>query len=286
MINGLKYISQNCGWFVVLLVLIAATPTWAQSLPLNNLSLRLVPRHHEVDEIGTKTIVTSQSPAGIKVTWYSLIKEYDEEAYYPTFKIKTRKGLIDSDGLSNKTSFFQPMAWGMGYMRAETALPLWVDPEYLNLKGKTQRQFNVGLLDVNRQLIRLAPDKIFETLSFFQSLYDQYVLSGRVRSDVGLNRRDQKEMERFITGFFLIHQISSTKTSLYIGVEKQEFGAKILGNDYFQLTVLEDSSNPLVVSFKIFPDEAPKVLRKVFKDLQKYFEFRITQINAVATSEE
>jgi len=251
----------------------------SQAIPFSGMKLKLVPRYKDVaGEIGSKSVTVYRTKKGIKVVWYSLVKDFDEEAYYPTYKIKSRRGIIETDGLDLKTAFFLPHLWGNGYIRSETALPLWLDPEYLSIKGKQKRSFNSGLLNSNRYLLKMAPDELFDKLNFFQNLYDQYVTGMQVRTDIRLSKKNQRELRKFVKNFFLVKKIAKTKATIYVNKIKESYPSLIIGNEYFHFVVIDDPLNPLVVNFKIFPDKAPKVFRKSFKLFKKNFEYMITQV--------
>lgn len=267
------------GFLIIVFFLGTISPAFGQTIPLNGLSLRLVPKSKTEDEMGTKTVVISQNKSGIKLSWHSLVKELDENAYYPTYKVQAKKGLIETDSLDLKTAFFQPSLWGMGYIRSDTALPLWVDSEYLNLKGRQKRQFNVGLLNNSKFILKSAPGSLFEKLNYFQNLYDQYIRGGEVRSDVKLSRRREKDLKKFVDDFFMVRTIAKAKAALVVKGKKQEFDSRIIGNNYYHLIVLDNPANPLVLHFKMFPEKAPKVFEKVLKELAKSLEFQVTQLS-------
>lgn len=256
------------------------TNTRAQSIPLNGLSLKLVPQHESVaEDVGTKAVQVSYDSRGLKVIWYSLVKNMVEGTEYPTFKIKVRRGIVETDGLELKTALFQPALWGNGYIRTETALPLWVDPEYLKLKGRQKQAFNAGLLGTNKYLLKTAPDRLFEQLTYFQNLYDQYVMGHEVRDDIGLKRSDRSDLREFANEFFLVRRVARTRATLFVNQKKDRYPARIIGNDYFHLVVLDDPLNPLVIRFRVFPEKVPTVFKKIFEQFKRDFEFRITQIN-------
>lgn len=252
----------------------------AQSIPLNNVVLRLVPSAKKEEELlAVKTVQLSQTPSGAKILWQSLVKERDETAHYPTFKIKADRGVIEGDGFVGKTGFFQPALWGNGYILTDSFCPLWLDPEFLQLKLKDSRSFNAGFLNVNNNLLRLAPDKTYQKLIYFQNLYDQYVEAGAIKVGLVIKKNDAKELKEFIKEFFVMRNLAKSKATLYVNKVKETYPAKIIGNDYFQFVVIDDPLNPLVIYFKIFPEKTPRLFRDVFKDLKDDFEFYVTQIH-------
>lgn len=247
---------------------------------MNDLVVRLMPMDQNLnDKLAVKTIEIESNSKSLKVIWQSLIKELDETAYYPTYKIKAERGVIDGDGFQGKAGFFQPALWGSGYIRTETFSPLWLEPDLLELKPNQKMNFNVGLLNVDKSLLKLAPNEPYELLLYFQNLFDQYFTGNELREGIPIKKSDQKELKKFIRSFFEIQNIAKTKASLNVNQKKESYPARIIGNDYFQFVVINDPFNPLVVSFKIFPDKSPRLFKKVFDDLKKHFEFYVTQVS-------
>lgn len=266
--------------FIILNLLLIIHTAHAQAIPLNDLSLDLVFRH--ADEQGnrrTKSITVSKSDHSIKLTWHSLHKEKDEQARYPTYKIRTRRGMIETGSFDLKTALFLPALWGDGYMRVDTALPLWLDPASLELKGRQKKSFNVGLLDVNMYLLKLTPTELFEQIVYFQNLYRQYVSGSGIRPGIKLGRSEQRDLEMFVKEFSFIKRIARTRASLLVNRQQESYPALILGNEYFHLVVLDDHLNPLVISLRIFPEKVPGMFLKIFKKFKENFEFTITQLN-------
>ncbi|OVE81448.1 hypothetical protein BVY03_03700 [bacterium K02(2017)] len=265
-------------YFVLLLIIFIPFQLQAQSIPLNGLSIRLVPKDAKTDKVAPKNINILSSRLGYRVMWYSLVKELQEQTMYPTYRINANRGVIEINNFELKTSFFHPSLWGNGYIRSETALPLWIDPEYLALKGRQKRTLNIGLLNGNKHLIKQAPDSLFDQVNFFQSLYDQYVQGGVVKEEVNLRKSVRKSLKKFTKEFFLVHKVAKTKAELFVGDKKTKLDAVIIGNAYFNLVVIDDPLNPLVIHFKIFDNKVPTVFKQIFKRFKKHFEFRVTQL--------
>ncbi len=264
---------------ILFLCLFFATNTFAQSIPLQSTTLRIVPRYQALDKglLGGKFVVVSQTDDGARITWYSIVKELDESGDYPTYKIKSKKGVLDVGGLSNKTTFLLPELWGLGYHRVERALPLWIDPAYLKLKGHEKRTFNVGLINNNADYLRQASPEAYGRLTGFQNLYDQLFVDGEPLAASG-TKSDQRDLKKFAKEFFFAGEIAKTKASLLVNGTKQNYPALIIGNDYYNLVVIDDPLNPLVVSLHIAADKAPRLFQDVFNDFKQLFEFQVTQI--------
>jgi hypothetical protein len=251
----------------------------AQIGPLHNLTLEVAPSFGgNENDVNVKQVKVAVTADGLTVTWFSLAKELYSENPYPHYKIKSKKGVIQFDSLLAKGGFFLPALWSDGYMRLDSVLPLWVDPIYLGLKNREKRAFNLGILNFNRNLVKATPDLIFEKLSYFQNLYDQFVERGAVRSDVNLNKSDQRELKKFSNDFFEIQSVARTEVSIIVNQVQKTVKARILGNDYFQLVVLDNSDNPLVLAVKFFPNEAPRIFKSLFSFFKKNLEFKITQV--------
>ncbi|MCP5464384.1 MAG: hypothetical protein H7A33_05095 [Deltaproteobacteria bacterium] len=252
---------------------------FAQAIPLDNLNITIEPQEiSDSGAMGQKSIRVDQNARGVKISWYSLVKELDKEAYYPTYKIRARRGIMEVDGFEGKVGFFQPILWGNGYLRLDTVLPLWLPPEVLNLKGRQRLKFNAGIIGNRKVLLKAAPDAAFEQMSFIDSLYRQYVNAGEPRGDLDISRSERKRVKDFVDEFFEVQRLAKVDAELQINGSTKEFPALVIGNDYFQFVVIDDPLNPLVLSFKLFPKEAPRFLRKIFKAFKKDVEFRVTQI--------
>lgn len=246
----------------------------------HNLTLEISPAFGgDENDINVKRVKILVSGDGTLVTWFSLTKELYSENPYPHYKIKSKKGAIQFDSWVAKSHFFLPALWSDGMMRLDSVLPLWVDPIYLGLKNREKRSFHLGILNFNRSLVKATPDLIFEKLSYFQNLYDQFVERGDVRSDVNLNKSDQRELKKFSNDFFDLQLVARTEVSVIVNQVQKTIKARILGNDYFQLVVLDDPDNPLVLAVKFFPDEAPRIFKSLFSFFKKNLEFKITRVD-------
>lgn len=266
-------------FILAVLTLLIPRIVFSQAIPLENLSLRLVPRDPQADDVAAKTITIQKTPLGFRLTWYSLTKDFDEQAHYPTYKVRANKGVVDIDGFDQQEIFFHPSLWGQGYIRSEQALPLWVGPGYFDLKGKQTRPFNIGLLNMNRHLLKGTPDAVYDQVSFFQNLYDQYVEGATLKAGLNLKKADERGIKNFIEDFFVIKRIAQTSTELYVNQKRETYPSVIFGNDYFQFVTIDDPLNPLMVSLRIIPDKVPEPFRESFNQFKKNFEFRITQVN-------
>lgn len=251
----------------------------AQAWPLHNLTVEISPTFGgDGDGVNVKRAKIVVGNDGVVVSWYSLVKELYSENPYPHYKIKSKKGALQFNSFIAKNGFFLPALWSDGYMSLDSVLPLWVDPIYLSLKNREKRAFNLGVLNFNRSLVKATPDLIFEKLSFFQNLYDQFVDRGDVRTGVKLNKSDQREIKKFANDFFSIESIARIESSVIVNKVQKMIPARILGNDYFQLVILDDPENPLVLAVKFFPDEAPRVFKSIFSFFKKNLEFKIKRV--------
>jgi len=252
----------------------------AQSIPIDGMAIKITPASKKADEsISEKSIHVNKTKSGIKVFWYSIVRNRDETKYFPTFVVKASKGIVEIDSLDFKRTFFQPSLWGNGYIRSGTSLPLWVDPKILELKGRQKGKLNIGLLNMSQNIMQLVPEPLFEQVSFFQNLYDQYIKDGEVRESLGLRKSQQRELKSFIKEFNFVRRIAKTKAKITVNEAKEDYPSLIIGNDYYQVVVLDDPLNPLVVSFKIFDDKYPKVFRNTFKSLKENLEFKVSKID-------
>lgn len=252
----------------------------AFALPLTGVSLRLVPTGSD-DAVGVapKIIDVKKNKDGLRVEWFSLVKQEVTGEYFPTYKVKSNRGVLDFDGLGGKTGYFHPHLWTQGYTALSASLPLWLPPELLSLTGKKSEPFQPGFLGLAPAVLKAAPDRVYEQLLYFQKLYDHFVRDGEVARDSGLTRQGQKDMKKFIREFFSLGLVAQTKAKLVVNRQVQNVEAKILGNPYMQFVVLDDPQNPLVLSFRVLNEHAPEAFRKAFDFLKANFEFQVTQVN-------
>jgi len=253
----------------------------AQAIPLNNLELKVEPIHQKDNKevLTPKTIRIVQTKYALRLFWYTLVKQEEEGAYYKTFKVKASKGIVETDKLEGKRAFFMPTMWGGGYIRTETVLPLWLDPVFLDLKGSKQLPFNVGFLNINKYLLKATPNDVFEKLNYFQNLYNQYVVGFELREDVRLSNTNEKALKKFIKDFFVVGVIAQSKARLRANNILESYPVLIIGNRYFNLTVINDPLNPLVIQFQLFDDKVPSLFEEQFKELKEMFEFRVTEVS-------
>jgi hypothetical protein len=263
--------------FLTLLVL-SALPAFA--LPLTGVSLRLVPSGSD-DAVGVapKIIDVKKNKDGLRVEWFSLVKQEVAGEYFPTYKVKSNRGVLDLDALAGKTGYFHPHLWTQGYTALSASLPLWLPPELLSLTGKKTEPFQPGFLGLAPAVLKAAPDRVYERLLYFQKLYDHFVRDGEVVRDAGLTRQGLKEVRKFVREFFSIGLVAQTKAKLAVNRQVRDVDAKILGNPYLQFVVMDDPQNPLVLSFRVLNENAPEAFRKVFDFLKANFEFQVTQVN-------
>lgn len=252
----------------------------AQVIPLNGLKVTITPKYKDAeDEMAVKSAWVKKQSSGIQISWYSLVKDFLENAHYPTYKIKAERGVMELKELSQKTNFFLPSFWGQGYVRLDTTNPLWIDPEYLALKGRQKRRFRLGLVNGDSYLQKIMPDELYEKVQYFQTLYHQYYSASGVRPELPLKKRDRKDLEDFYKGFFFIERIAKTKAEIFVNDVKTSYPAKILGNEYFQMVVLDEPENPLVLQFATMKTKVPAVFKHSFKDFARKFDYQISHIS-------
>lgn len=252
-------------------------PTHA--LPLTGLSLRLVPKTVAESGVAPKIVEVSKSDDAVRLKWFSLVKDPVDGLAYPTYKIRANRGVLDIDDFHGKNGFFHPHLWGQAFVSLGGSLPLWVSPEYLELSGKSLRGFNVGFLNLSSHALQAAPDRLYEELRYFQNLYDHYFDGRGVNRQAKLSRSDEKELKIFRDEFFKVGLVAKTEAKLMVNKKVTALQARILGNRYYQIVVLDDPVNPLVVSLRILMDKAPRVFHKNFEFLKENFEFQVTQVN-------
>lgn len=261
-------------------ILAFVPPSTVQALPLTGVTLRLVPTGTEnAVGVAPKIIDVKKYKDGLRVQWFSLVKQEVTGEHFPTYKVKSNRGVLDVDALAGKSGFFHPHLWTQGYTALSVSLPLWLPPEYLALTGKKSEPFQSGFLSLAPGVLKAAPDRVYEQLLYFQKLYDHFVRDGEVARNAGLDKQEQKEVKKFIRDFFAIGLVAKTKAKLAVNKEVQSVDAKILGNPYMQFVVLDDPQNPLVLSFRILNENAPGAFRKVFDFLKANFEFQVTQVS-------
>lgn len=251
----------------------------SHAIPLNGLTVRIVPKHQAVgSEISPKAVEIAKKAEGVQIRWYSLAKSKLQNEVYPTYKVKVGRGILGIDTIVGKTRFFHPHLWGEGYIRLTESLPLWFSPEYLQLKGRDTLSFDLGILTASRLSLRAAPGEFFEKILNFQGLYEQYVDVGTKTLKPEATGRIERELRSFLQNYFQVGLLAQTKAKVVVNREVQIMEAKIIGNDYYQFVVLDDLLNPLILSFQVFPDKAPKIFGEYFQFLKEYFEYQVTQV--------
>jgi hypothetical protein len=249
------------------------------TISLDKMVLRLMPKSPQgAAATGVKTVEVTRQGEKIRLSWSALQKELVSADPYPRYKVMGLSGVLEMPGLSGAAGFFHPEFWGRGFQRLSGELPLWLDPVYLTLSGKDRRDFNIGWLGVDKKTLQAAPDAHFEKIMYFQNLYTHY--GGALKTgSAGLTDSDKKALKEFARDFFQVELIAKTKAGIVVNKERVSVPARLIGNDYFQFTVLDDPDNPLVMSFRVTPEQVPSVFRKVFDYFKQHFEFQVTQVN-------
>lgn len=250
-------------------------------LPLTGTTLRLVPKGSgdQVLPVGPKIIQVIKKGSALQASWFSLTREAVPEQLYPTYKVKTARGVVEVDGLSGKDKFFHPHLWGVGFVRLSGSLPLWMDPACLGLKGREKMNFEPGFLSLDHVALKASPHEVFQKVLYFQNEYQYYIKNGEINPNASLKRADERELKSFLKEYFQVSLLAKTKVKLVVNKKVQELAARMIGNRYYHLIVLDDVLNPLVVAFRVTPDRAPRVLKKSFASLNRHFEFQVTQVS-------
>ncbi len=208
-----------------------------------------------------------------QINWLSVSKDNQAATGtdYPTFEVKTKKGILEGPMVGQKTTYFHPLLWPEGYTVLTDAFPLWVDSTYLDLKRKQTEAFSLGLLQVKTLNLQGLDDKQYEEILYFRNLYDNYAAQD-------LKSGGKSFLKAFNKAFFSLEWLRNTKVALKVNGADLSVPAKVLGNAYFEITVLDQYDNPLVLGLDFFADRAPKTFARSFAFLKKHFEFQVTQI--------
>ena len=78
--------------------------------------------------------------------------------------------------------------------------------------------------------------------------------------------------------FFVVGVIAKSNAKLRANNILESYPVLIIGNRYFNLTVINDPLNPLVIQFQLFDDKVPPLFKDQLKELKEMFEFRITEV--------
>jgi len=201
-----------------------------------------------------------------QVNWLSVTKDTASETQYPTYEIKTKKGILEGPMVGKKTTYFHPLLWPEGYTILADAFPLWVDSGYLDLKRNQAEEFSLGLLKVKTPNSQGLDDQQYKEILYFRNLYDNHVA------------QKSAFLQTFDKTFFELRWIRDGKFSLKVNGVLQQLPVKILGNRYFEMTILDQYDNPLVLALDFYPERVPKTFLRSFSFLKKSFEFRVTQV--------
>lgn len=236
-------------------------------IPRSGLSVKLRSKSFQSEGVLTERFIDINRRGKLmRVSWMSIHKEA-EEARYPTYKIKAKKGIVEFDDIHGKSVFFHPMLWPQQYTLLGEASPLWLDPAYLELRKRKDKPFQLGLLKVKPNALKGLSPQHYEEILYFRNLYEHY------------EKENDSVLKTFNKYFFEIEMIRHTGVHVVVNSQSLDLPAKIFGNRYFQMIVLDQPDNPLILSLEFFPNKAPKVFKRSFDFLAKNFEFRITRID-------
>ncbi len=206
-----------------------------------------------------------------RVNWLAVSKNSGAAASpYPTYQVKTTKGILEGPMVGSKTRYFHPMLWPEGYAIVADAFPLWVDASYLDLKRGAAESFSIGFLKVEAVALQGLEATLAAEMQKFRDLYDD--------AENSKSPEGQAMLKTFDKTFFELRWLGDVKVSVKVNGAVRPLPAKTLGNRYFEMTVLDQYDNPLVLGLKFFPDRVPKAFYKSFQFLKKNFEFQVTQV--------
>lgn len=266
--------------FLFLMLCFVSLQVHAAVVPLNGLKVTIVPKHRDAeDELRIKSAWVNSQQNVIKISWYSLVKDFVEGATYPTYKIKAERGVIETEALTNQGQVVVPAFWGQGFIRLNQGLPLWVSPELLKLKGRQKRHLNLGFSGQSDYLQKFMPDEAYEKVSYFNTLYNQYFNESGVRPEIPVKKKTRKELDSFYRGFFFVEALAKTKAELFINDVKESVDARIFGNDYFQMVILDQEDNPLILQFGFVTKKIPGPFRRLFTEIGKLIEYRVSHVS-------
>lgn len=276
---------------LALVLCVTSSSVWAEEeekellIPVSGMQITITPKQSEDkdakpnDLLGIKKVTVFRRRSNVlRATWYSLVRELAENTVYPTYVIQTRKGILDVSNLSHKTAFLNPILWPNGYLNTITSLPLWMDPAYLSLKRRQKRNFFIGLVQFNTDVVANISVEYREPLLFFKNLYDQFIKAGKVRDNIEIKRSEEKRLERFVEEFFFVSEKGEGEVKVKINGVEKELKVKEVGNDYFTLFVLNDPTNPLILKLELETRKLPDAFEESFKTFKTFFEYQISEI--------
>lgn len=240
------------------------------------MTLQILMRPHADQSMYVRRVeVNGDGP--VRINWEGLVRELKEEDPFPHYGITRERGVLQIEGLNGHNSFFLPVYWGRGFLRLTDTLPLWLSPEYLG--SEKPLRLTLGLLHPGRTMQQTAPDDFFAKTSLFTSLFERTFDGNKIRDEKKYPDEEKKLLREFVRDFPLIQSLAKTSVELEVKKQKQKFAAKIIGNDYYHLVVLDDEQNPLVLSLLFFPEHVPLTFRKLFDFFKAEASFQIKQIN-------
>ena len=250
----------------------------SEPIPLSGLTLRMQSKGSATSDFGGRVVKIVTDKDKIMITWTVLEYLLHETVPYYHYKLAARRGSIELDSVNQKSSFYFPALWQKGYVVLSDSNPLWISPHYLDLQGKEVQKFSLGFLDREHLKTEKGGDELFEKINYVQNIIDYVESEGQSGTVVGLKAAQQKEIKKFIQTFSHISKIARTKADLRVNGVKTAYPCVILGNSYYQMVVLENKNNPLVISFKIFPQKVPQIFENAFAFFKNYFEYSIISI--------
>lgn len=208
-----------------------------------------------------------------QVNWLSVTTRSRIQAgsQYPTSEVQTQKGILEGPMVGSKVTYFHPKLWPEGYTVMSDVWPLWVDSSYLDLKKNQAEPFSIGFLKVKAQEMQSADANPYQELLYFRNLYDSY-------AEKASRGKGYDFIKTFDKNFFSLQFIRAERLSVKINGTKHPVPCKILGNRYFELTVLDQYDNPLVLALVFYPERVPSVFQNSFTYLKKNFEFKVSEI--------
>lgn len=262
--------------FFFFFFLLLTSPTFAKKddgpsdikIPTSNLTIKIRSKSFgEQGILNERHVEVDENKSLSRLTWLNISKE-QVEGRYPTYRIAAKKGVVEFKEKIGKQAFFHPVFWPQNYVLLGESLPLWLAPEYLDLGRRKSKAFSLGLLKSKPLAMKGLGPQVYQEILYFRNLYEHYEKEGFRGSTL---KKFQKE-------FFEVEFLRHTGTHVVINGESHDLPTQVIGNRYYEMTVLDQPDNPLILKLEFFPKKAPSVFKRSFDYLAENFEFRITQI--------
>lgn len=244
----------------------------------NGLKMRLVPSNPDpVSGLGTKTIEVRRMGSGVQVRWFSPSRIKTKDKPWPEYKIKVKRGAVQTTAMEEAQSLSHPHLWIQGFVNLDRNGLLWVPPQIIDGSSKKKSHvLEVGFLSPSFSYFQKGPKTLVAKIADFR----RQVLAVPGDEVKTIKKKKLSSVDKFIQEFSTVRIISSSKKQpLVINGERIQVPAVILGNKYVEYTVLKSVKNPLILSVKFKTAKAPAKIKSFLKFFHKNMEYRITQIN-------